>query len=78
MPLGTVGLLGVPISDEDLQVIAVVDRMLPAIGAKGRPHHVDVIRALRRDQEGGIHVATVEQVGSRQQIPGCSVLRDWM
>ena len=43
------------------------DRMLPAIRSTGRSDHIDLVLALRRDQEVGIHVAAVEQVGSRQQ-----------
>ena len=65
MPLGTVGLLGLPIQDKGLQVIAVSDLMLPAIGPKGRPDHIDLVLALRRDQEVGIHIAAVEQVGAQ-------------
>ena len=64
MPLGTVGLLGVPIQDEGLQVIAVLDLMLPAIGPKGRADHIDLV-LLRGHQEVGIHVAAVEQALSR-------------
>jgi hypothetical protein len=43
MPLGTLGLLGVPMNDKGLQVIAMFDLMLPAIGPKGRPHHIDLV-----------------------------------
>jgi hypothetical protein len=44
--------------------------MLSAIGPKGGAHHIDVILVLCGDQEIGIHIAAVEQVGSRQQLPG--------
>ena len=60
MSLGTVGLLGVPIQDKGLQVIAVCDLMLPAIGPKGRSDDIDLVLLLRGDQEVGIHIAAVE------------------
>src|SRR5215218_1961622 len=41
MPLGTVRRLRLPIQDKGLQVIAVCDLMLPAVGPKGRPDHID-------------------------------------
>ena len=58
-----------PIDDKGLEVIALADLMLPTIGPKGRPDYIDLVLALRRDQEVGIHVAAVEQMGARQQIP---------
>ena len=67
MPLGTAGLVGVPIQDEGLQVIAMGDLVLPTIGAKGRADHIDLV-LLRGHQEVGIHVAAVEQVRARQQV----------
>jgi hypothetical protein len=67
MPLRTVGLLRVPIQYKGLEVIAVFDLMLPAIRPTRRPDHSDMVLALRRDQEVGIHVATIKQVGPRQQ-----------
>jgi len=64
-----VGLVGVPIQDEGLEIIALSDLLLPTIGAKGRPDHIDLVLALRRDEKVSIHVATVQQMGARQQIP---------
>jgi hypothetical protein len=70
MTLGAARLLGLPIQDKGSQVIALSALMLPAIGAEGGPHHIDLMLGLGRDQEVGIHVAAVEQMGARQQITG--------
>src|SRR6266702_7103902 len=75
MPLGTAGLVGVSIQDEGLQVIAMGDFMLPAVGPKGRPNHIDLV-LLRGHQEIGIHVAAVEQMGAREQVPSGQILDD--
>ena len=64
MPLGTVGLVRLPIQDEGLQVIAVFNLVLPAIGSKGGPNHINLV-LLRGHQEVGIHIAAVEQVGAQ-------------
>src|SRR5207245_8406346 len=69
MPLGTARLCRLPVDGKGLQVIALSDLMLPTIGPKGRPDHIDLVLALRRDEEVGIHVTAVEQMGARQQIP---------
>src|ERR671936_2012877 len=50
MPLGTAGLLGLPIQDEGWQVIAMGNLVLPTIGPKGRAHHIDLV-LLRGHQE---------------------------
>jgi len=50
--------------------------MLPTIGPKRRSDHIDLVLALRCDQDVGIHRAAVEQVGPRQQITGGSVVCD--
>ncbi len=47
LPLRTVGLLGVPIQHKGLQGIALSGLILPALGSKGRTHHVDLILPLR-------------------------------
>jgi hypothetical protein len=70
MPLGTVGLLRLPIQDKGLQVIALTGLMLPALRPKGGTDHINLMLALRRDETVGIHVATIEPVGPRQQFPG--------
>ena len=76
MPLGTVRRLRLPIQDKGLQVIAVCDLMLPAVGPKGRPDHIDLMLPLGGDEEVGIHVTTVEQMGAREQITCGEVLYD--
>ena len=68
MPLRTVGLLRLPIQDKGLQAIALTGLMLPAIRPKSGTDHINLIVALRRDETVGIHIATIEQVGPRQQI----------
>ena len=75
MPLGTAGLVGLPIQDEGLQVIAVGDLVLPTIGPKGRPDHIDLV-LLRGHQEVGIHIAAVEQMCARQQVSCGQILDD--
>jgi hypothetical protein len=76
MALRTVRLLGIPVQDKGLQIVALAGLMLPAIGAEGGPHHSDLMLGLGRHQEVGIHIAAVEQVGSRQQVPGGSIVHD--
>jgi hypothetical protein len=71
MPLGTVGLLRLPIHYKGLQVIALTGLMLLAIRPKGGTDHINLILVLRRDETVGIHIATIEQVGPRQQLPRC-------
>jgi hypothetical protein len=70
LALGAARLPGVPIHDKGLQIVALAGVMLPAIGAEGGPRHSDLMLSLGRHQEVGIHIAAVEQVGSRQQLPG--------
>jgi hypothetical protein len=64
MALGTVRLLGLPIDDKGLQVIALACPSLPAIGPKGRPDDIDGMLGLGCGQEvrienpfgkGGMH-----------------------
>jgi hypothetical protein len=68
MALGTVRLLGVPIDDKGLQVIALARPSLPGIGPKGWPDDIDLVRGLGGNQEVGIDIAAVEEVRARQQI----------
>ena len=67
--------MGVPIQDEGLQVIAMGDLMLPAVGPKGRPDHIDLV-LLCGHQEIGIDIAAVEQMGAREQVPSGQILDD--
>jgi hypothetical protein len=66
-----VGLLRLPIQDKGLQVITLTGLMLLAIRPKGGTDHINLILVLRRDETVGIHIATIEQVGPRQQLPRC-------
>ena len=50
--------------------------MLPAIGLKGKPDHLDLVLLVRGDQEVGIHIAAVEQRYARQQVPCSQILND--
>ena len=68
MALGTVRLLRLPIQDKGLQVIAFPGPLLPAIGPKGGTDHIDLMPGLGGDQEVGIDIAAIEEVGARQQI----------
>jgi hypothetical protein len=67
-PPGTVHLLGVPIDDKGLEVIAFSGPPLPAVGPKRRTNYIDLMRPLGGDQEVGIHIAGVEQVGPGEEI----------
>ena len=75
MPLGTAGLVGVPIQDEGLPVIALGDLVWPGVGPKGRPDHIDLV-LLRGHQEIGIDIAAVEQMGAREQGPSGHIRDD--
>jgi hypothetical protein len=69
MALGTVRLLGVPIDDKGLQVIALARPSLPAIGPKGRPDDVELVPGLGGDEEGRIDSAAAEPVCPGEEIP---------
>ena len=60
MALGPTRLLGVPIQHKGLQVLAVFELMLPAIGSTRRADHIDLVLLLRGHQKVGIHIAAVE------------------
>ena len=69
-------LLGLPIDDKGLQVIALPFPPLPAVGPKRRTNHIDLMLSLGGDQEVRIDIAAVEQVCPRQEIPIGQVLLD--
>ena len=48
--LGTTCLLGLPIDDKGLQVIAFPFPRLPAVGPERRTHHIDLMRRLGGNQ----------------------------
>jgi hypothetical protein len=62
MALGAARLLGVPIQAKGLHIVALAGVMLPAIGAEGGPHHIDLMLGLGRHQDVRIDRAAVEQV----------------
>src|SRR5688500_4781193 len=43
MPMGTAGLVGVPIQDAGLQIVALGNHVLPTIGAKGWANHINLV-----------------------------------
>lgn len=69
-------LLGLPIQDKGLQIVALSGMMLPAIGAEGGANHIDLILGLGRHQEVGIDIAAVEHMGAGQQITCGSIVYD--
>ena len=66
--LGTPRLLGGPIPGEGLESLAFAGLMLPALGAKRRTAHLNLVQALGPVEELGIHRATVEYLGAREEI----------
>jgi hypothetical protein len=68
LALRTARLLGVLIQDKGLQIVALTGVMLPAIGAEGGPHYIDLMLGLGCHQEVGIDIAAVEQVRAGEQI----------
>jgi hypothetical protein len=65
---GTPCLLRWPIQDEGIYRIACASAPLPAVGAKGRTDHINLMQALRTGQEFGVYIATVESMGTREHI----------
>jgi hypothetical protein len=68
MTLGTARLLGLPIDDEGLEVIALPFPPLPAVGPERRTDHIDLMLGLRGDQEVRIDIAAVQQVRAREKL----------
>jgi hypothetical protein len=50
MALGTARLLGLPIDDKGLEVIALPFPPLSAVGPERRTNHIDLMRPLGGDQ----------------------------
>jgi len=75
MPLGTAGLVGVPIQHKGLQVIAMGKLVLPTRGPKGRSDHIDLVLRCGH-QEVGIDRAAVEPMGSRPEVSCRHILDD--
>jgi hypothetical protein len=68
MPLGTARLLGLPINDKSLEVIAPSFPPLPTVGAKRRTDHIDQMLGPGGSQEVRIDIAAVEQVDAWENI----------
>jgi hypothetical protein len=76
MSLGATCLLGFPIEDKGLQVIATSFPSLSTVGAKRRPNHIDLMLGLGGHEEVRIDIAAVEQVGPGKEIAIGQVLLD--
>lgn len=68
MALRTVRLLGLPIEDKGLEVVALSFPPLPTVGAKRRTNHIDLMLGLGGDQEVRIDIPAVEQVYAGENI----------
>jgi hypothetical protein len=68
MALGAARLLGLPIDDKGLQVIACPFPPLPAVGPQGWTDHIDLMMGLGGDQEVRIDIPAVEQVYAWEDI----------
>jgi hypothetical protein len=69
MALGAARLLGLPIDDKGLEVIAFPFPPLPAVGPKRWTNHINLMLSLGGDQEVRIDIAAVEQVDAWEDIP---------
>ena len=76
LPLGTAGLLRLPIDHEGAQIIALARPPLVAIRPEGWADDVDLMRGLGGDEEFGIDIAAVEQVRAGEEITLGQVLLD--
>jgi hypothetical protein len=68
LPLGTAGLLPLPIDHEGAQIVAVARPPLVALRPKGRADHGDLRLGVGGDKECGIHIAAIEQRRAREEI----------
>jgi hypothetical protein len=76
LSLGTARLLGRPRDDQGLEVVASPFPPLPTVGANRRPHHIDLLRGLGRDQAVRIDRPAIEQVDAWEDITVGSVWWD--
>jgi hypothetical protein len=74
--LGTACLLGLPIDDKGLEVVACPFPPLPTGGAKRRTNDIDLMLGLRSDQEIRIDIAAVEHVDAWEENPISQVVLD--
>jgi hypothetical protein len=76
LSLGTARLLGLPIQDKGLPIVALSRLMSPAIGAEGGANHLALRLGLGRHQEVSIDRAAVEQMGAGPQITCGSIVHN--
>jgi hypothetical protein len=76
LALGALGLLGVPIDHERVEVIALPVATLLTGGAERGPHDIDLMVGLGADQPVRDAIATVDEVRPWQQIAYGSVVLD--
>jgi hypothetical protein len=69
MTLGTARLLGFPIDDKGLEVIAFPFPSLPTVGPKRRPNYIDLMLRLGGDEEVRIDISAVQQMRARAELP---------
>ena len=72
--VGTPRLVGGPIHDEGLSTIASAGLMWLARGAKGWTDHRNLVQALGTGQALRVHIATLESMRARAEIPLGSIL----
>ena len=65
---GTARLLGLPLDDKGLEVVASPFPPLPTVGAKRRPNHIDLMLGLGGDQEVRVDIPAVEQVCAWEEM----------
>jgi hypothetical protein len=68
MALGTARLLGLPINDKGLEVVAPSFPPLPTVGAKRRTDHIDLMLGPGGSQEVRIDIPAVEHVDAWEDI----------
>jgi hypothetical protein len=68
LPLGTVGLLRLPVDDKGTQIIALVCPPLVAIRPEGWAHDINLVDGLSSDEQLGIDIATIEQVYTGEEM----------
>jgi hypothetical protein len=69
MTLGTARLLGFPIDDKGLEVIAFPFPPLPTVGPKRRTNYMDLMLHLGGDEEVRIDIPAVQQMRAREELP---------
>ena len=76
VPLGTAGVLRLPVDDEGAQSIAWACPPLMTIRPQRGADHVDLMLGVGGDESGGIHRAAIAQMHAREEITLSQVSRD--